>query len=211
MKNRIINYRHSFLLVLVCLLSGILVYSLLQKKELLNKFEKQIQAYELDITSMEGYIRNQLRLQDKKLDGNLSIRTMNNQEVTLRNIIEERKDSVVIVAFKWDACRDCLKQEIAFINLNKEIFEHVVFLTSFKNHQAFTAYARRLQIDWPIYNYRWSEDLILQDDNNHGVFAFVTDQSLSIMWPHLASSAYSNLSDQYYKTISGKISETSYE
>ena len=149
-------------------------------------------------------IKMQWELQNKKLFTNIILIDKDRNMLSIDSLIENSSLDVFFLIFEWDACQDCINQEIDFIEGRLIGMYNIAVIISFNSFNEFLAYMQSQKTKLPIYYKNRTDKIADYEPNNYGVHSFIINRNNEIILPHLANSSFPDLSLNYYNVLANK-------
>lgn len=194
----------SYIIPLIVI--GVLSYLLFDKKNTINKLRTEVRinkenCFNLD-KAYQSYINKKLQYDNIKFDSSINFLDFNNKNLNINDIFTSSDKNKYFLFFDGDACSDCIKQEFEFIESSiADNSYHII--TAFDTYKEFHLYRKSNDLPKNTLNVN-KENLELFGFNTDGVIGFILNDELEISHIHFASSAFKNLSQDYYATIPAK-------
>ena len=191
---------------LICIAAGIIYWlkkentQLSQEKQQLSEIKSNIEKLYLNI------IATQWELEGDTIFMETRLLNQNKDTFTLRDLIGISSKPTFILNFNWDACQDCINQEVELIQQELMGLYNVIVLISFNTLNEYLSYAQSNQTPFPVFHRTKPPDVDDTLAHDYGVFGFILTRDGRILFPHVASSSLPELSRRYYKIITEKSS-----
>lgn len=162
-------------------------------------------------TDMENAYLHTIEMQWLLEDAHVSLETklidQNNNTISLSSLTGLSNKPTFVLNFSWDACEDCIRQEMNFIQQTIGSAYTIVIIISFDSINEYFAYVQSNRTALPVY-YASKEGKILEGfPYDFGVHGFVLNKNGEVSLPHIANSSFQELSERYYKILMEKSSK----
>jgi len=185
---------------------GVLFYLLYDKNNTVEELKIDFRnskenCFNLD-QAYQAYIKKKLQYDNIKIDSSINFVDLNKNQINVRSLFKTGNSYKYFLFFDGDACSDCIAQEFNFIKTHFSASSYHI-ITAFDTYKEFYLYSE--SHDLPKNTLNVSKDYLeLFGFDTEGVVGFILSQDLEISHIHFASSAFKNLSQDYYATIPAK-------
>lgn len=124
-----------------------------------------------------------------------------NNTISLSSLVGLSNKPTFVLNFNWDACQDCIKQEMDFIQQTIGSAFSIVIIISFDSVNEYFAYVQSNKTSLPIYYASKKREILDGLTYDFGVYGFVLNKEGRISLPHIANSSFPELSSRYYNIL----------
>ncbi|MFZ2906539.1 MAG: hypothetical protein WAZ98_10085 [Cyclobacteriaceae bacterium] len=129
-----------------------------------------------------------------------------NNAISIKSLAALSNKPTYLLNFNWDACQDCITQEISLIQSTIADAYTIAIIISFDSLNEYFAYVQMNKSPLPIYylsnSMRYNDAL----SYDFGVYGFILTRDGKVLLPHVANSSLPELSKRYYELLSQKTS-----
>jgi hypothetical protein len=198
---------NTLLPLIVIILGAIAIFWFRNQNTMLSQTNQNLLQSSTNLEN--AYLRTiemQWVLEGAHISSETQLIDLNNNSISLSSLVGLSNKPTFVLNFNWDACQDCIKQEMDFIQQTISSAYTVVIIISFDSINEYFAYVKSNPTSLPIY-YASKERKILDGlTYDFGVYGFVLTKEGKISLPHLANSSFKELSKRYYDMLANRAS-----
>jgi hypothetical protein len=178
---------------------------ILWQRNITQELNYTIEQLQLNKSSIEKAYLNiykiQWELEGNQVSENITLINAEKKGISLDSLIAHTDKKIFILGFNWDACQDCVNQEIEYIKHTLNGLYEIVIIISFDSINEYLAYVESNKFELPVYYNNKSVKIITSVSQNLGVHTFLLDNEKRITFPHIANSSFPQLSHIYYQIL----------
>lgn len=200
------NIASTLFTIIVIVLGGVTLFwfkkqntALTQNNQNLIQSSKNLEDAYIHTIEMQWF------LEGAHISPETQLTDKNNNTLSLGSIVGLADRPTYVLNFNWDACEDCVKQEMEFIEKTIGSTHRIAIIISFDSVNEYFAYVKSNSSSLPIYYA--SKDRKILDGLTHdfGVYGFILTKDGKISLPHIANSSFKELSERYYNMLANRL------